>query len=219
MEKMEYRIIDESISKKNTTYWYTTMVIVYILILFFALWPIIWPSSNTYFNYYVSATMFGIFVGTLVYFYLHNKKMQQNKSIMHEHALEVNIGNDGITLMGKSEKKFYSYSYFSSQNIQVIVKSSNRLTPRPKSFKFTDFLEQGFDYLRKELSGVPLNKRDKIILSLEFWIRENTFSGGKLLFVLLVSLSILPLSSLEKMIEEWREKFEAYLKKVEDAKK
>ena len=103
---MEYKIIDEGKSKKNTLYWYAAIITVYILILFFAFWPIIWPSTYPWFNYYVSLTMLGVFVGTLIYFCLTYKKAQNDKYIMNEKVLKINISDNGITCIGKNEKKF-----------------------------------------------------------------------------------------------------------------
>ena len=118
---------------------------------------------------------------------------------------EVCIENNGLLCRDLNGNiRVYPFSIFNN-NVWVRVEAS-----RSRTLTFWDFLNHGAKYIEGEIKDRPL--KEKMIISLLFF-RCEKIKPNKHLLTLNLSLSVIDLKTINKMLTEWREKYEAYLKR------
>ncbi len=204
---MEYILTTKGIQNKIARIGLIIMFFVglFLLILiffaYFSILDIFWKCYFTIPIIFLTILVFGSIIYVEIYW-----KQKGDPSIF-----KIQIGDEEIKFYRNTNSFSIKYDWFMNHEVLVKVASSNRWHPAPKVFKFYDFLEKGYEYIRKELEKISPNRRDKTLIILNFYEQKSKLST-RLLFPLSVSLSILPLSDLKQMLDEWKEKYESYFK-------
>ena len=190
----------KQIEKRNIVY--DLLMIIFLILLFLPF--LLTNISNINLEYLTLGTFTFVFAGIM---YEIMRRYWYMKSIGDRIPKYIRFEDNYVTIRCSQTKKIPYQDFIDSLVNIGAIKASH---PKSKNFKFPEFLSNGNTYITEEFKKHP--PKSNIILGVT--IMNNRNFPVKVILDMYMDFSIVNLNIFNCMLNEWREKYEAYLKRL-----